>query len=82
MRAYEIRNNSVLGFIYDYETEENTFVDKTTTEIYYEYQRFCRDNGLKAISKMGFCKQINRRKGLKVIVIKNNGRCERVFAEF
>lgn len=82
MRTYEIRNNSVVGFIYDYEAEENVFVDKSTAEIYYDYQRFCRDNGLKPAGKTGFVRQIIRIKKLKVTIKKIGGHSVRVFENF
>ena len=79
LRAYEMRNNSVLGFIYDYEEEGNEFLDKTTNEVYYDYKQYCIDNGLKPVTKMGFCKHINRIKGLNVVVRKINGQSVRIF---
>jgi len=80
LRAYEIRNNSVLGFVYEVDEDGENFVDKTTNNVYYDYQRFCRDNGLKPVGKISFSMQIIRIKCLKIVVRKINGRSERVFA--
>lgn len=77
IKEYEEENNPIAGFI------ENQGVDmienQLTADVYKRYQVFCADNALTPMSNIVFSKQINKRLGLSVKVVKLNGQSKRIF---
>lgn len=74
---YEEENNPILAFISDCGVE--MIENEPTNEVYKRYQVFCADNSMTPMSNIVFSKQINKRLGLEVSVVKLNGQTRRIF---
>lgn len=74
---YEEENNPILAFIND--TGVDRIENQPTNEVYKRYQVFCADNSMQPMSNIVFSKQINKRLGLEISVVKLNGQTRRIF---
>ena len=74
---YEEENNPIIAFIAD--TGVDMIEDEPTNEVYKRYQVFCADNSMTPMSNIVFSKQINKRLGLEINVVKLNGKTRRIF---
>lgn len=77
IREYEEENNPIAAFIVDQGVE--MIENQPTNEVYKRYQVFCADNALTPMSNIVFSKQVNKRLGLEVHVVRLNNQCRRVF---
>ena len=77
LNEYEEENNPIIAFIAD--TGVDMIEDEPTNEVYKRYQVFCADNSMTPMSNIVFSKQINKRLGLEINVVKLNGKTRRIF---
>ncbi|MFI3236793.1 MAG: phage/plasmid primase, P4 family [Lachnospiraceae bacterium] len=77
---YEEENNPIIAFIKD--TGEDMIENEPTNEVYKRYQVFCAENSMTPMSNIVFSKQINKRLGLEVSVVKLNNQTRRIFKKF
>lgn len=77
IKEYEEENNPIAGFIEDQGLD--MIENQLTADVYKRYQVFCADNSLTPMSNIVFSKQINKRLGLSVKVVKLNGQSKRIF---
>lgn len=77
LNEYEEENNPIIAFIAD--TGIDMIENEPTNEVYKRYQVFCADNAMTPMSNIIFSKQINKRLGLEVNVVKLNGKTRRIF---
>lgn len=76
---YEEENNPIIAFIAD--TGVDMIENEPTNEVYKRYQVFCADNSMTPMSNIVFSKQINKRLGLEINVVKLNGKTRRIFVK-
>lgn len=74
---YEEENNPIIAFIAD--TGVDMIENEPTADVYKRYQVFCADNAMTPMSNIVFSKQINKRLGLEISIVKVNGRTKRIF---
>lgn len=74
---YEEENNPIVAFIAD--TGVDMIENEPTNEVYKRYQVFCADNSMTPMSNIVFSKQINKRLGLEINVVKLDGKTRRIF---
>lgn len=74
---YEEENNPIIAFIAD--TGVDMIENEPTNEVYKRYQVFCAENSMTPMSNIVFSKQINKRLGLEINVVKLNGKTRRIF---
>lgn len=74
---YEEENNPIIAFIAD--TGIDMIENEPTADVYKRYQVFCADNAMTPMSNIVFSKQINKRLGLEISIVKVNGRTKRIF---
>lgn len=74
---YENENNPIKAFIED--TGVEMIENQPTNEVYKRYQVFCADNSMQPMSNIVFSKQINKRLGFEVSVVKLNNKARRIF---
>ena len=77
LNEYEEENNPIIAFIADCGVD--MIENEPTNEVYKRYQVFCADNSMTPMSNIVFSKQINKRLGLEVSIVKLNGQTRRVF---
>lgn len=70
---YERKNNPVIGFI-----DEGKIENELTTDVYLQYQTYCVSNGLKALSKVSFTREICKH-GYKTKQIRVDGKKPYIF---
>lgn len=70
---YERKNNPVIGFI-----DEGKIENELTTDVYLQYQTYCVSNGLKALSKVSFTREICKH-GYRTKQIRVNGKKPYIF---
>lgn len=76
---YEEENNPILAFIN--EVGEDSIINQPTHEVYLRYTVFCSQSQLQALSKIAFCKVINKRFGTQSVSKRINGDLVRIFME-
>jgi putative DNA primase/helicase len=74
---FNISNNSVVGFMEDGGKCEN----ESTKSAYLDYCIWCGDNGLKALSKTNFSRQLNTKYGLSTKVVWVDSKCVRYYSK-
>ena len=74
---YEEENNPIIAFIAD--AGVDMIENEPTADVYKRYQVFCADNAMTPMSNIVFSKQINKRLGLEISIVKVNGRTKRIF---
>lgn len=74
---YEEENNPIIAFIKDQGVE--MIENQPTNEVYKRYQVFCADNSMTPMSNIVFSKQINKRLGFEVVVVKLDNKTRRLF---
>lgn len=77
LNEYEEENNPIIAFIADCGVD--MIENEPTNEVYKRYQVFCADNSMTPMSNIVFSKQINKRLGLEISIVKLNGQARRVF---
>ena len=77
LNEYEEENNPIIAFNADCGVD--MIENEPTNEVYKRYQVFCADNSMTPMSNIVFSKQINKRLGLEVSIVKLNGQTRRVF---
>lgn len=77
IKEYEEENNPIAGFIEDQGLD--MIENQLTADVYKRYQVFCADNSLTPMSNIVFSKQINKRLGFMVKVVKLNGQSKKLF---
>ena len=77
LNEYEEENNPIIAFIADCGVD--MIENEPTNEVYKRYQVCCADNSMTPMSNIVFSKQINKRLGLEVSIVKLNGQTRRVF---
>lgn len=77
LNEYEEENNPLIAFIN--EVGVDAILNQPTTDVYLRYTVFCSQSQLTAMSKMGFCKQVNKRLGSGTMVKRINGETVRIF---
>lgn len=70
---YEKRNNPVIGFI-----DEGSIENELTQDVYLQYQTYCSGNGLKALSKVSFTRELCKH-GYKTKQIRLEGKKPYIF---
>lgn len=71
---YEAINNPVISYL-----EENEIENEPVKEVYLRYSSWCADNGLKALSKPVFGREIKKQGYNSDTVIRVNGKQKRVY---
>lgn len=79
IKEYEEENNPIAGFIEDQGLD--MIENQLTADVYKRYQVFCADNSLTPMSNIVFSKQINKRLGFMVKVVKLNGQSKKLFVK-
>ena len=79
LKEYEEENNPIAGFIEDQGLD--MIENQLTADVYKRYQVFCADNSLTPMSNIVFSKQINKRLGFMVKVVKLNGQSKKLFVK-
>lgn len=79
IKEYEEENNPIAGFIEDQGVD--MIENQLTADVYKRYQVFCADNSLTPMSNIVFSKQINKRLGFMVKVVKLNGQSKKLFVK-
>ncbi len=79
IKEYEEENNPIAGFIEDQGMD--MIENQLTADVYKRYQVFCADNSLTPMSNIVFSKQINKRLGFMVKVVKLNGQSKKLFVK-
>lgn len=79
IKEYEEENNPIAGFIEDQGLD--MIENQLTADVYKRYQVFCADNSLTPMSNIVFSKQINKRLGFIVKVVKLNGQSKKLFVK-
>ena len=79
IKEYEEENNPITGFIEDQGV--NMIENQLTADVYKRYQVFCADNSMTPMSNIVFSKQINKRLGFMVKVVKLNGQSKKLFVK-
>ena len=79
LKEYEEENNPITGFIEDQGVD--MIENQLTADVYKRYQVFCADNSLTPMSNIMFSKQINKRLGFMVKVVKLNGQSKKLFVK-
>lgn len=79
IKEYEEENNPIAGFIEDQGLD--MIENQLTADVYKRYQVFCADNSLTPMSNIVFSKQINKRLGFIVKVVKINGQSKKLFVK-
>ena len=79
IKEYEEENNPIAGFIEDQGLD--MIENQLTADVYKSYQVFCADNSLTPMSNIVFSKQINKRLGFIVKVVKLNGQSKKLFVK-
>ena len=77
LNEYEEENNPIIAFIAD--SGIDMIENEPTNEVYKRYQVFCADNAMTPMSNIVFSKQINKRLGLEISIVKLNGQTRRIF---
>lgn len=76
---YENENNPIKAFIEDCGVE--MIENQPTNEVYKRYQVFCADNSMNPMSNIVFSKQINKRLGLEISVVRLDNKTRRIFVK-
>lgn len=76
LKEYEEVNNPIIGFIND---NESDIINQSTNDVYKIYAEYCLSNGMNAMSKIEFSKQIKKRLDLEIVDKKILGKKCRVF---
>lgn len=76
---YEEENNPVIAFIN--EVGEDAIINQPTQDVYLRYSTFCSQNQCQALSKIIFCKQINKKLNTVSTSRRINGSVTRIFME-
>ena len=74
---YENENNPIKAFIDDCGVD--LIENEPTADVYKRYQVFCAENSMQPMSNIVFSKQINKRSGFEINVVKLNGKTRRIF---
>ena len=77
LQEYEEENNPIIAFINDSGTE--MIENEPTNEVYKRYQVFCAENSMQPMSNIVFSRQITKRLGLEISIVKLNGHTRRIF---
>lgn len=78
MQEYEEENNPILAFLKDTDVEVD-IVGEPTGDVYRRYSVFCHENGLSAIGKTVFSRQICSMLQLESVVRRVNGKNRRIY---
>lgn len=74
---YENENNPIKAFIDDCGID--LIENEPTADVYKRYQVFCAENSMQPMSNIVFSKQINKRLGFEINVVKLDGKTRRIF---
>lgn len=77
IQEYEEENNPITAFIKDQGVD--MIENQPTNEVYKRYQVFCADNSMQPMSNIVFSKQLNKRLGLEINIVKLNNKTRRIF---
>jgi putative DNA primase/helicase len=77
LKEYEISNDNVLMFLNEVEYED--VENQTTEQVYYNYKKYCTDNGLDSVSKPMFSKRVNQKFGLVTKAKRIDGKLIRLY---
>lgn len=78
MQEYEEENNPILAFLKDTDVEVD-IVGEPTGDVYRRYSVFCQENGLNAIGKTVFSRQLCSMLHIESVVKKVNGKSRRIY---
>jgi len=81
LNEYEERNNPILMFCKECESEEFQIENETTSKVYERYTEFCIAENLQALSKIEFSRQIAKNSDYSVVSRKIQGKNYRVFVK-
>ena len=79
LTEYEEENNPIIAFIN--EVGEDAIINQPTHDVYLRYNVFCSQSQLQALSKIAFCKVINKKFGTMSVNKRINGTLVRIFTE-
>lgn len=74
---YHMENDSVYGFCNEVDISE--VENESTTDVFLQYTMWCSDNGLNAVAKPAFSKQLCRNLGLVTVVRRVGGKSVRMY---
>ena len=78
MQEYEEENNPILAFLKDTDVDVD-IIGEPTGDVYRRYSVFCQENGLSAIGKTVFSRQLCSMLQIESIVKKINGKSTRTY---
>ncbi len=79
LTEYEEENNPIVAFIN--EVGKDAIINQPTHDVYLRYTVFCSQSQLQALSKIAFCKVINKKFGTTSVNKRINGNLVRIFTE-
>ena len=78
MQEYEEENNPMLAFLKDTDVDAE-IINEPTGDVYRKYTVFCQENGLSAIGKTVFSRQLCSILGIESVQRKVNGKNRRIY---
>ena len=78
MQEYEEENNPMLAFIKEVDIDTD-IINEPTGDVYRRYTVFCQENGLSAIGKTVFSRQLCSMLQIESVVKKVNGKSKRIY---
>ena len=78
MEEYEEENNPMLAFLKEVDVDAD-IINEPTGDVYRRYTVFCQENGLSAIGKTVFSRQLCSMLGIESIVKRINGKNRRIY---
>ncbi len=84
LKTFDYDNNPILTFIDEKDAaypNGGWYLRKSTSSVYYEYDRWCDSNGYKAFSQPKFSKELKKLKQLDIKNIRENGNVARCFIQ-
>lgn len=84
LKIFDQENNPILTFIDEQDTESPNgewYIRRPTIEVYWDYERWCDDNGYKTFSQRKFSIEMKKFKDLEIKTIRENGKQYKGFVE-
>ena len=84
LKIFDQENNPILTFLEEKDTEYPNgewYIRKPTSEVYWDYERWCDDNGYKAFGKKKFSTEMKKFKDLEIKNIRENGKVSKYFIQ-
>lgn len=77
-QEYEEENNPILAFLKDTDMDVD-IINEPTGDVYRRYSCFCQENGLNAVGKIVFSRQLCSMLQLKSVLKRVNGKAKRIY---